>query len=535
MMLRRLCVGAFFLAFFALLPASGSTLTVTNTSDSGPGSLRAALAAAAPGDTINFSLTSPATITLASSLIISTNVTITGPGASSLILSGNNAVGVLYVSQGVTAAVSGLTIQNGSQVEGGGVYNIDGTLTLANVTLTNNSAPYYGGGIFNYVGAVNLTNCTVSANSASQYGGGIYNYGGTVTVSGSTISGNTSAFDAGGIYNSGGTLQLTNSTLSGNSAGINGGGIWNSDSGTVTLTSVTFSGNSAPYGGGASNYYYSSVTFKNSILANNTGGNCWSLGGVGTSNGYNVADDSSCAAFLTSTGDQNGVAAGLDPTGLQDNGGPTKTVALVSGSAALDAVPVAACTLADGTTPLTTDQRGITRPQGAACDTGAFELAQSAVFSSFTAKLAIHGGSQGGFDLNATFTLAASSSGIDPLTQAVQLQMGPYNVTIPAGSFQQLPGGEKQGSYVFSGVINGTMLTVQIVPLGGNSYQFKAAGAPVDFSALTGSSVTVTLTIGKDTGTTSVQTDGVPVTSGAGLALGHSKRAQHDDDSQRDD
>lgn len=533
MMLRRLCVSAFFLAFLALLPASGSTLTVTSTSDSGSGSLRAALAAAAPGDTINFSLTlSPATITLASTLTVSTNVTITGPGVSSLAISGNNAVSVFNISQGLTVSISGLTIENGKSFGGSGIYILGGTLTLDNVAISNNSTPYYGAGIYNYSATVTLTNCTVSSNSATEYGGGIYNLVGTVNFNDSTLSNNSTMFYGGGVYNYGGTLNFTNSTVAGNTSSYYAGALWNSGFGTVTATSTTFYGNTGSYGGGIDNSPNSTVTIKNSLLANSTGGNYMSFGGTALSNGYNLSDDASGASFLTGTGDHNSVAAGLDPKGLQNNGGATQTVALVSGSTAIDAVPVAACTRADGTA-LTTDQRGVTRPQGSACDIGAFELAQSAVFSSFNAKLDMHGGSQGAFDLNATFTLAAGSSGIDPLTQAVQLQIGPYNVTIPAGSFHQLTRGEKQGSYVFEGMINGTMLAVQIVPLGGNSYQLKAAGAPVDFGSLaapvnTADPVNVTLTIDKNTGTTSVQA--WSHTDDDNWDPAHSKHSKHDRD-----
>ena len=506
MMQRRLCVLALFLAVFSAAPAFGSTITVTNNSDSGPGSLRAAIAAAAPGDTINFNLTYPATITLVSPLQISTNLTISGPGSSSLTISGNKTVSVLMVWGGATVNISGVAIANGNGFEGGGIYSLASTLTLENVTLTNNSAPGYGGGIFNYAGTMTLDNCTVSANSASEYGGGIFNYGGTVIVSSSTVSGNQSAYDGGGIYNMGGTLNLTNSTLSGNSAGINGGAIWSSNYGAVTLTSVTFSGNSAPHGGGLSNYYYSGVTLKNAVLANSTGGNCWSLGGTATSNGYNLSDDSSCAGLLTATTDRNNTAAGLDTNGLQDNGGPTKTVALLSTSPAIDAVPLSACTQSDGLTALSTDQRGVTRPQGSACDIGAFELVEIADFPAFSAKLDVRPGSNGSFDLNSTFTLASGSSGINPLTDAVQLQVGPYQVTIPAGSFHQLAKGAKSGSYVYSGTIGGASLSVQIVPLGGNTYQFKASASPVDLSTLT-NPVDITVTIGKNTGTVSVYAD----------------------------
>lgn len=503
MMHRRLCVVALFLAVVAA-PALGSTITVTNTSDSGPGSLRDALSAAAPGDTINFSVASPATITLASTLQINSNVTISGPGASSLAISGGNAVTVLSVSSGVTASVSGVTIENGNGSDGGAVFNSGGTLTLTNVALTNNSAPFYGAGILNFGGTVMVANSTLASNSSAEMGGAIFNEGGTVTLDSTTVTGNSAPYYGGAFYNAGGALNLTNSTISNNSSTYYGGAIWNSAYGTVTITSSTFAGNSSGQGGGIVNYFYSTATLKNTVFATSTGGNCSSSGGVQVSNGYNLSDDASCVGtFLTASTDLNNTPAQLDPNGLQSNGGPTQTLALTSTSPAVDAVPVAACTQSDGTTPLTVDQRGVTRPQGAACDIGAFELAQSEVFSSFTAKLDAHGGANGAFELNATFTLAAGSSGIDPLTEAVQLQVGPYQVTIPAGSFRQLQNGAKAGGYVFAGRIANTALAVQIAPLGSNTYQLRAVGAPVDFSALT-NPASITLTIGKNTGTTTV-------------------------------
>ena len=84
---------------------------------------------------------------------------------------------------------------------------------------------------------------------------------------------------------------------------------------------------------------------------------------------------------FTQTGDLSGVPAGLDPNGLQNNGGPTPTIALLPGSFAVDDIPVAACT--DQSTPpvqITADQRGIFRPQGQGCDIGAYELAAAGAF-----------------------------------------------------------------------------------------------------------------------------------------------------------
>jgi hypothetical protein len=166
--------------------ASGNTITVKNTNDSGPGSLRYAIASANSGDTINFKLIYPATITLTTgTLNIGTSLTISGPGPLNLAISGNNVVRVLYISSGATVRISGVTIENGVAPigdcvfanGGGGVCNF-GTLTLINSTISGNSAGY-GGGILNF-GTMTVTNSTVSGNVASigpslGDGGGICN------------------------------------------------------------------------------------------------------------------------------------------------------------------------------------------------------------------------------------------------------------------------------------------------------------------------------------------------------------------------
>src|SRR4029077_2279895 len=150
------------------------------------------------------------------------------------------------------------------------------------------------------------------------------------------------------------------------------GGFYNQ--GTLTLSNSTVSGNTASYGGGI--YNNATVTTRNTIWANNSsGGNC--QGGTFTSQGHNLSDDASCS--FTGTGDLNSTPAGLDPGGLKANGGATQTIALLATSPAVDAIllsPINYCTDTSGN-PVTTDQRGVTRPQGSACDIGAFELNQA--------------------------------------------------------------------------------------------------------------------------------------------------------------
>jgi hypothetical protein len=209
---------------------AATTWTVTNSGDGAanagncPGAgcrLRDALAAAADGDTINFSVTGAITLS-SGELEVNDSITISGPGANILAVNGNATSRVFYISSGKTVNISGLTITNGhaSDVDfGAGIFNDDATLTVSNCTVSGNSAGF-GGGIFN------------DGESGSA----------TLTVNNSTISGNSAGLDGGGIWNGGNsggsaTLTVNNSTVSGNSAN-GGGGILNNGldaSATVTV------------------------------------------------------------------------------------------------------------------------------------------------------------------------------------------------------------------------------------------------------------------------------------------------------------
>jgi hypothetical protein len=279
------------------------------------------------------------------------------------------------ISNGATLTVNNSILSgNYAWTSGGGIYN-SGTLTINNNTVRGNGASNTGGGIYIYSGTATINNSTFSGNSVSPLplhrnrssGGGISN-GGTLTVNNTTISGNTVGGVAygGGIYNYG-TLTISNSTLSGNSARGYGGGIFN-NVGKVTISNSTLSGNNAGAGGGT--YIYSgTATLQNSIVANSpSGGNCY---GTMTSNGYNLSSDNSCN--INNTGDLNNTDPKLGP--LQNNGGPTQTMALPSGSRAIDAGNPSGCTDGRGHL-LTTDQRGQPRPDkedSGGCDMGAYE------------------------------------------------------------------------------------------------------------------------------------------------------------------
>ncbi len=213
-----------------------STLTVTNVNDSGAGSLRAEIAAAHNNVTIVFDPSLDGqTITLTrGELVLNKSLTVQGPGAGSLAISGGGFSRMLEVDQAKkqNVTVSGLTITGGSAGAGGAILNY-GKLTVTSSTLSGNSANQ-GGAICN-AGNLTLGNCTLSGNTAPDAGGGgaIFNAC-SATISNSTLSGNaaepyydgTSEFPGygGAIYANGGSLSLSNSTVSDNTANQGGYG-----------------------------------------------------------------------------------------------------------------------------------------------------------------------------------------------------------------------------------------------------------------------------------------------------------------------
>jgi hypothetical protein len=234
------------------LPAS--IIVVTNTNDSGPGSLRDALAMANDGDTIDATGISGTILLTSGELPITHSVTINGPGAGTLAVNGNGSSRV-FENWFEDVTISGFTITNGRSDSGGGIRNpapqnicCGGSLTVTNCTISGNSADYDGGGIANSAG-LTVSNSTISGNSAS-YGGGISGGG---TIINSTLSGNSADYGA-GIWCRGGTI--INSTLSGNSADVDGGGVYNTRGGQLwpvllSIENSTVSGNSATGNGGS--------------------------------------------------------------------------------------------------------------------------------------------------------------------------------------------------------------------------------------------------------------------------------------------
>lgn len=223
-----------FIALFALITASvnlhAATLTVTNSADSGAGTLRAALVSANNGDTINFSLPTPAKITLTSGeLLVTKNVSILGLGATNLTLHNGNAYKqrVFHVYSNTLVTITGLTMTNGlvagsftnDSGNGGGIWNDHAALIVTDCSITGNGARS-GGGVFNDHATLTVNGCSLNGNSAQLYGGGIYNDHGSVVISNSIVSGNSADYQAGGVYTDGSFLGGSGNVIATNGASL---------------------------------------------------------------------------------------------------------------------------------------------------------------------------------------------------------------------------------------------------------------------------------------------------------------------------
>ncbi len=434
-----------------------ASFAVTNTNPSGSGSLAAAIASAGgnnQANTITFQgsiWNTPQTISLGGNALVLSDTggmqTITGPAAG-VTISGGGQGSVLRVYPGVTATVSGLTITDGAGTSrgsgvtmGGGVYDHAGTLTLTNCTITGNSANI-GGGVYNNYGTLTLSNCTISDNSASTYyfqgypsggvGAGLDSLG-TLTLTNCTITGNNSTSAAGaGVVNGYGTATLTNCTISGNSADVRGGlvnyakaivtdctitgnqtnnaggGVYNSGPATLTLTNCTISGNSsADYAGQGGVDNLGTATLTNTIVAGNTGPSSAPSDISGTVTGSHNLIGTGGSGGLANGVNGNIVLTSLTGLGLAplgDYGGPTQTMALVHGSAAIGkGVAVSG---------EKTDQRGF--PLDSPIDIGAFQFHSS--YSQVVKTTGDSGAPAGEFDLRGAVDLANVLAGAQTIT-----------------------------------------------------------------------------------------------------------------------
>jgi CSLREA domain-containing protein len=276
---------------------------------------------------------------------------------------------------GIVNERGGLALTNTTFLENRGVGIADGQnwatgSTLDRVKILGNSA----GGYYINNGHSTITRSTIARNSARDGAGIHVSYGGTVHVVQSTITGNSASGAGGGIFTqddpfgrNGADIDLVNSTVTGNSAET-GGGIAidnNSEGFRVSLTSTTLTSNSARVEGGGilgPGYDGPSVSLRNSIVALNTAPSGPDLLGEFSAS-FNLIGNATGSDVTNADGNK----LGLDPKlgSLSLNGGPTRTIPLLAGSPAIDAGTSDRCP-AD-------DQRGVSRPQGAACDMGSYE------------------------------------------------------------------------------------------------------------------------------------------------------------------
>lgn len=340
------------------------------------------------------------------------SVSISGLGADKLTVRRNTAgfYRIFNITTTGTVALSGMTMSNGSAGNGGAIQNLNsGTVNIGRCVISGNTADSAGGIHNESSGIINVSNSTIAGNVTT--GGGVFGSG-----------------TGGAIFNASGTLNVTNCTISGN-MGTDGGGIYGKINGTVNVSNSTITGNHALFTGGGLHLDSNATGFfriKNCIIAGNTSGPAMPQGtgqdvwGSFNSDGFNLIGKIDGGNGFNALTDQTGtnsvpLDAKLDPNGLQNNGGPTQTWALVPGSPAIDKGNSASLT---GT--LTTDQRGSgfprtfddpaipNAPGGDGTDIGAFELqtaGPSATLANISTRLRVETGDNvliGGFIITGT-------------------------------------------------------------------------------------------------------------------------------------
>jgi len=320
-------------------------------------------------------------------------VTILGAGADKTIIDGNGAHRVIDIHDDTvhgtgTAIIVGVTIRNGDSLD----------------DLDSVASHYHGGGIHNH-GHLTLENSTISNSSSTKAFWG----GGAIT--------NAST----------GVALLQNVTISQDSTSYRGGGIENL--GSMKLFNVTIAQSTAPAASGGGVFNSATARFNNTIVANDTGGDC---SGTMTSVGHNLASDATCA--FGGTGDLNSMNPLLSP--VMNNSGSIFVYALQNGSPAIDA----GSGPYDGGTDigcLSTDERGVSRPQDgnadgtAVCDIGAYELQPG---SMTVTKTLVPTYDPGRFNLQIDGTTYASNVGNGGTTGPVTVTPGMHTVSETAGT-----------------------------------------------------------------------------------------------------
>ncbi|MBD2461131.1 DUF4347 domain-containing protein [Oscillatoria sp. FACHB-1407] len=315
--------------------ALANPLVVTNTNDSGFGSLRAAIAFANsnPGaDTITFSTIAsspfadaiPDTILLTSGgFSITDDLTITGLGANLLTIqrdAGASNFRLFTIDDGtasqVTVDISGFTLRDGRGVDGGAILNRE-NLTISNSTIRDNVASNGGGAIWNQNSSLTIINSLITENASTAQGGSIYSESSTVNIQNSLISDNTTSGTGGGIWSGSGNLTIVSSTVSDNTASSSfssGGGIF-SGNGNLTIDSSTIANNSS--GGFAAGIWHAvgTTTIRNSTISGNivSGTSAFNAGGgVYNNSGLVTISNSTITNNTSLSGFGSGVVANRD-------------------------------------------------------------------------------------------------------------------------------------------------------------------------------------------------------------------------------
>ncbi len=219
--MKNLSVSVFLMFAYCFFHTQAQVITVTSSGDSGHGTFRNAIASANPGDEIQFSLPTGSTINLSSGpLSISKSIKITGSGSNELTIDANNSSGIFEINNTNSVEISGLTIQNGSGSDGGGILLNNAGASIADLVIQACSSIISGGGIFASNSNLEISNSEISNNSAGQNGGGI-------------MAANSSS------------VTISDTRLENNTAGNSGGGICSGNSSSYSLSVMTFGSNEA--------------------------------------------------------------------------------------------------------------------------------------------------------------------------------------------------------------------------------------------------------------------------------------------------